>query len=66
MIKAQNLFSSLEIFKAQKFGMALFVVLLEALGILGGFDFWSHSLIRLVFIREWKVISQLHGFVAIK
>ena len=46
--------------------MALFVVLLEALGILGGFDFWSHLLIRLVFIRELKVISQLHGFVAIK
>ena len=41
----QTCFPLLKVFKAQKFGMAFFGVLLEALGILGGFDFWSHSAI---------------------
>ena len=41
----QTCFPLLEIFKAHKFGMAFSGFLLEALGILGGFDFWSHSVI---------------------
>ena len=54
-IKVQpNLFSCLEIFKAQKFSMGFlgvnfgpgfFWVLLEALGNFWGFDFWPHSII---------------------
>ncbi|CAH3034849.1 unnamed protein product, partial [Porites lobata] len=48
----QNLFSSLEIFKAQKFGMAFLGVLLEALGILWGLDFWSHSVHRVLIPEE--------------